>query len=82
MENTLPRMAGYGHNSPGTRTGNYVWTVLGLFGHSLDGLSNRKHCRARSPSYSHRDKSHLLIMEIDVRTSWMIANVRKTLELA
>jgi hypothetical protein len=65
-------MAGYGYNSPGTRIGNYVWSMLGLFAHRLNGLSIHKHCRARSPSYSHRDKSHLWITEIDVRTTWVV----------
>lgn len=49
--------------------------------HRLDGLSIRKHCHARSPSYSHRDKSHLRIMETDMRTTWMVVSLRKTLEL-
>jgi len=65
-------MAGYEYNSPGARIGNYVRSMLGLFAHRLDGLSIRKHCRARSPSYSHRDKSHLRIMKIGVRTTWVV----------
>jgi hypothetical protein len=76
----LPQMAGYGYNSSSTRIGNYVGRMLGLFAHRLDGLSIRKDCRARIPSYSHRDKSHLRIMEIDVRATWMVVSVRNTLE--
>ena len=53
----------------GTRIGNYVRNMLGLFAHRLDGLSIRKHCLAQSPSYFHRDKNHLRMMEIDVRTT-------------
>ena len=81
MGETLLQMAGYGYNPPGTRIGNYVRRMLGLFAYHLDGLSIRKHCHARSPAYSHRDKSYLRILEIDVRTTWMVVSVRKTLEL-
>jgi hypothetical protein len=65
----------------GTRIGNYVRNMPGLFTHRLDSLSIRKHCRAQSPSYSHRDKNHLRMMEIDVCTTYMVVDVGRTLEL-
>lgn len=65
----------------GIRIGNYVRNMLGLFAHRLGGLSIRKHCRAQSPSYAHRDKNHLRIMESDVRTTYTVMGVGRTLEL-
>jgi hypothetical protein len=65
----------------GIRIGNCMRNMLGLFAHRLDGLSVRKHCRAQSPSYSHREKNHLRMMGSDVRMTYTVVGVGRTLEL-